>query len=293
MILDLHCHSLKSDGTLPPRQVAAMAAAAGAELFCLTDHDTLAGHPETVGVAPGMIVLRGMELTCGERGRPVHLLLLGVGEGDGLPRLERTIASLQERRRDRIAEICERFLKWDIRLDAAVIVAEARGGTPGRPHVAAALVKAGVVRSQREAFDRFLKDGGPADVPSPRLTVEEGAELGRGAGAKVSLAHPHTVGHPYLVEALIQRTREAGLGGMEAHYGPYATREKAAWRELGEKLGMVITAGSDYHGGTTPEIPRPGVELPEPLAGRLRDWLGIAAPAGSGAAGVSGSASAV
>ena len=222
-----------------------------------------------------MQVLRGMELSCGERGRPVHLLLLGVEDGPGLPRLQQQIAVLQERRRDRIAEICARFLRWDIHLDPAAIVAETRGGTPGRPHVAAALVKAGVVRSVREAFDRFLRDGGPADVPSPRLTVEEGAELGRGAGAKVSLAHPHTVGHPMVVRALLERARAAGLEGIEAYYGPYASREKSAWLELGRELGLVVTGGSDYHGKTTPDVAGPGVELPETLRAPLREWLGV------------------
>jgi predicted metal-dependent phosphoesterase TrpH len=279
VLIDLHCHSLCSDGTDPPRFVAERAAAGQVRLFCLTDHDTLAGHPETLDLSGAMQVLRGMELSCGERGRAVHLLLLGIEDGPGLDRLQEQIAVLQARRRERIAEICARFLRWDIHLDPEVILAEARGATPGRPHVAAALVKAKVVRTVREAFDRFLKDGGPADVPGPRLTVEEGAALGRAAGAKVSLAHPHTLGHPEVVRALLERTREAGLEGIEAYYGPYASREKAAWLELGQKLDLVITAGSDYHGKNTPEIGTPGVELPEALAARLLPWLGVTASA--------------
>ena len=275
VLIDLHCHSLCSDGTDPPRFVAERAAAGKVRLFCLTDHDTLAGHPETTGVHAGMQVLRGMELSCGERGRAVHLLLLGVEDGPGLARLQEQITLLQSRRRDRIGEICARFLRWNIHLDPAAILAETRGGTPGRPHVAAALVKAGVVRTVREAFDRFLKDGGPADVPGPRLSVEEGAALGRAAGAKVSLAHPHTVGHPEVVRALLQRAREAGLGGIEAYYGPYGSRDKAAWLELSRELELVVTGGSDYHGKSTPEITGPGVELPDELGARLWSWLGI------------------
>jgi predicted metal-dependent phosphoesterase TrpH len=275
VLIDLHCHSHCSDGTDPPRYVAERAAAGAVRLFCLTDHDTLAGHPATREVPGPMHVLRGMELSCGERGRAVHLLLLGVGDGPGLARLEEQIALLQARRRERIAEICARFLRWDIHLDPAAILAEARGGTPGRPHVAAALVKAKVVRTVREAFDRFLKDGGPADVPGPRLTVEEGAALGRAAGAKVSLAHPHTVGHPEVVRAVLMRTRDAGLEGIEAYYGPYASREKAAWLDLARELDLVVTAGSDYHGKNTPEIGGPGVDLPAELCARLLPWLGI------------------
>jgi predicted metal-dependent phosphoesterase TrpH len=278
-LIDLHCHSTCSDGTEPAALVAQRAAQAGVQLFCLTDHDSIAGHPATLTTSGGMRTLRGMELSCGERGRPVHLLVLGIEDGPGLPRLLETLATLQERRRTRIAEICARFTRWNIHLDPAVIIAEAKGGTPGRPHVAAALMKAGVVRSVREAFDRFLKDGGPADVPSPRLTVEEGAALGRAAGARVSLAHPHTVGHPEVVRAMCTRAREAGLEGLEAYYGPYTTRERTEWTALAAQLGMVVTAGSDFHGRHTPEIAGLGVELPEPHWRRLLEWLGPLASA--------------
>jgi 3',5'-nucleoside bisphosphate phosphatase len=274
VLIDLHCHSRCSDGTLAPAAVAQNAAQAGVELFCLTDHDTFVGHAETCAPATtgGMRVLRGLELSCGERGRPVHLLLLGIDGGPGMANLEEQLTRLQSRRRERITEICARFLRWDIHLDPAAIVAGAHGGSVGRPHVAAALVKAGVVRSMREAFDRFLRDGGPADVPGPRLTVEEGAAMGKAAGARVSLAHPHTVGHPELVRALLLRTREAGLEGIEAFYGPYTTRERSAWLALGQELGMVITGGSDFHnsGGGVPSL---GIELPDALVQPLRDWL--------------------
>lgn len=252
---------------------------AGVALFCLTDHDTLVGHPETCAVPSTptggtMKVLRGLELSCGERGRPVHLLLLGIEVGPALVRLEEQIALLQERRRERISEICARFLRWDIHLDPTTIVAGAHGGSVGRPHVAAALVKAGVVRTQREAFDRFLRDGGPADVPGPRLSVEAGAALGKAAGARVSLAHPHTVGHPEVVRALLLRTREAGLEGMEAYYGPYATRERASWLALGLELGMVITGGSDFHGSAAAGNGM-GVDLPNALYRPLTEWLNV------------------
>jgi predicted metal-dependent phosphoesterase TrpH len=253
--------------------VAEKAAAAGAEIFCLTDHDTWAGHPETTQV-PGMRVLRGTELSCDERGRPVHVLMLGLQEGPGLDRLAIEVADLQRRRRERVAEICARFLRWDIHLTPEAVFAEAREGVPGRPHVAMALVKAGVVRSVREAFDRFLRDGGPADVPSPRLPVERGVELGAQAGARVSLAHPHGVGAPDTIRPLLARAREAGLGGLEALYGPYATRERAPWLALAAELDLVPTAGSDYHGPkVTPDIPSPGVEVTGALADRLRNWL--------------------
>jgi predicted metal-dependent phosphoesterase TrpH len=202
------------------------------------------------------------------------VLLLGLQPGPGLDRLGTEVADLQRRRRERVVEICARFRRWNIQLEPEAVFAEAREGVPGRPHVAAALMKAGVVRTVREAFDRFLRDGGPADVPGPRLPVVRGVELGRQAGARVSLAHPHSAGTPDNARPLLERAREAGLGGIEAFYGPYTRQEQAPWIQLADALGLVATTGSDYHGPVmTPEIPRPGSALAPPYAERLRDWL--------------------
>ena len=257
--------------------VADLAATAGVELFCLTDHDTWDGHADTLGVSAGMRVLRGTELSCDEGGRSVHLLVFGLQEGPGLQRLATEVESLQRRRRERIVEICARFERWNIRLDPEAVLARAHG-TAGRPHVAAALLAAGIVRSVREAFDRFLHDGGPADVPGPRLPVLTALELARGAGGRVALAHPHSVGHPFHSRALLLRAREAGLEGIEAFYGQYASRERDGWLELAAELDLVVTAGSDYHGqAVIPEITRPGMELPEPHAARLCQWLDLPA----------------
>jgi predicted metal-dependent phosphoesterase TrpH len=277
VIVELHCHSHCSDGTEPPGEVARKAAGAGVEIFCLTDHDTWAGFADTADTAAsagGMRVLRGMELSCDERGRSIHVLLLGLEEGPGLDRLATEVADLQRRRRERIVEICARFRRWNIELQPEAVFAQAGEGVPGRPHVAAALMKAGVVRTVREAFDRFLRDGGPADVPGPRLPVVRGVELGRQAGARVSLAHPHSAGSPENARPLLERAREAGLGGIEAFYGPYTRQEQAPWIALADAMGLVATAGSDYHGPVmTPDIPRPGSALSADRADRLRTWL--------------------
>jgi 3',5'-nucleoside bisphosphate phosphatase len=278
VIIELHCHSHCSDGTEPPAEVARKAADAGVEIFCLTDHDTWAGFDEAAAAAQlhsaGMRVLRGTELSCDERGRSIHLLLLNLQPGPGLDQLAAEVADLQRRRRERVVEICARFRRWNIQLEPEAVFAQAREGVPGRPHVAAALMKAGVVRSVREAFDRFLRDGGPADVPGPRLPVVRGVELGRQAGAKVSLAHPHSAGSPDSARPLLERAREAGLGGIEAFYGPYTRQEQAPWIQLADAMGLVPTAGSDYHGPVmTPEIPRPGSVVVPPFTDRLQEWL--------------------
>ncbi|MDX2023529.1 MAG: PHP domain-containing protein [Deltaproteobacteria bacterium] len=274
MRLDLHCHSLHSDGTLPVSQIVSQAKARALELFCLTDHDTLAGFDEVKAGLPGVTVLRGLELSTHGHGRTIHLLLYGVTEGAASCALEGRLATLREQRRQRIFEICSRLTRWNITLDAEVIVAKSGHGTAGRPHVAAALVAAGVCKSVREAFDRFLGDKGPAMVPSPRLSVEEGLALASSCAAKVSLAHPHLVGPPELVKALCKEWKPLGLGGIEAEYGMYAQRQRALWSAVGDDVGLIVTAGSDFHGtDVVPDVPHVGVELHAARALPLRDWL--------------------
>ncbi len=255
-------------------EVARQAAQAQLELFCLTDHDTMAGFDEVAAALPQVRVLRGLELSTQAHKRTVHLLVLGVGQGDAVATLERKLAELRALRRQRIFEICERLTRWDIHLDAAAIVAEAGHGTAGRPHVARALVKAKACSSVREAFDRFLNDKGPAATPSPRLSVEEGLALALATGARVSLAHPHLLGPPEFVSACCQTWKPMGLGGLEAHYLQYNERQRAAWTHVADAVGLVVTAGSDFHGvSVVPEVRAPGVQLQAPRANALLEWL--------------------
>jgi hypothetical protein len=277
--LDLHCHSTCSDGSESPEHVGRLAAGFGVRLFCLTDHDTMAGYERARGELPGCAVLRGLELSCRWKGRTVHVLVYGVGEGEAADRLQARLDAIQVSRRLRLSAIAARLADLGAPIDEAALVAATAGRTPGRPHVAQALVRAGHVSSLREAFDRFLRDGGPADVPVERLALAEGLALGRATGARMSLAHPHTLGDPLAVRALFQDHRDAGLEGIEAVYGPYARAEREPWLRLAQELGLVVTAGSDFHGEVVRAVARPGIELEGPLVRRLVRWLGVDAAA--------------
>ncbi|MCH9683653.1 MAG: PHP domain-containing protein [Deltaproteobacteria bacterium] len=254
-----------------------MAAARDVALFCLTDHDTWAGYEQTARVLDGQcVVLRGMELSCREYDRTIHLLVYGLRPGPGLDALQTRIDRIGEDRRDRIGRICKRLATLGVDLDPAPILAAAEGRVPGRPDVAKALVKAGVCRNPREAFDRFLRDGGPADAPIERLGVGDALELTRAAHARVSLAHPHTLGHPSLVRDLFVRFRDRGLEGIEAFYGRYSRPDSAAWLGMAKELSLVPTGGSDFHGDLVPDVSRPVVDLPTPHVAPLLEWLDVA-----------------
>jgi 3',5'-nucleoside bisphosphate phosphatase len=275
MRIELHCHSTHSDGSHAAGEVARMAARAGVELFWLTDHDTWAGYEETRAVLEeqGVVVLRGMELSCREFGRTVHVLLYGIDDGPGLDTLQRRLDRVHEDRCSRITRICARLAALGVQIDADAVLAGAEGRVPGRPDVARALVAAGVCNSPRDAFNRFLRDGGPADVPIERLSVADGVALGREAGARMSLAHPHTLGHYHLVRQLFVRLKDEGLDGIEAYYGKYAAAETIGWLRLAHELDLVATGGSDFHGDMSPDVTRPVIELPPARAQALREWL--------------------
>jgi len=278
MKLELHCHSSHSDGSDPACDVYEAAHRAGAEVFCLTDHDTFSGHEEVLLRAEKQTrkahILRSMELTCRYAGRTLHILCYGLKAGRSLERLKQTLDSIQKSRRDRIHEICAALKKrFDIETDPVAILA-ATPGTPGRPHVAKALVEGGYARSVRDAFTRFLHDRSPANIPNALLSAEEGLQSVRQAGGKTALAHPHTVCKPGESGPLLQALKAAGLQGLEAFYGPYNQSDQKRWLHIAEAHGLVATGGSDYHGlSVNPDVPQPTIDFPDGHAGKLLAWL--------------------
>jgi predicted metal-dependent phosphoesterase TrpH len=275
MRVEMHCHSTASDGADSPAEVGRQAAAGGLALFCLTDHDTCAGCGEAASAfGSGGTALRGVEVSAVDGGRTVHLLVYDAARGSGWAALGDRLIDQASARRARMRDMLARLAARGVPLAFADVEAEAAGAVLGRPHLARALVRAGHVSSVGEAFDRWLGDGGTADVPLARFQVGDALALARAAGARVSLAHPHTYG-PVRAADLLRRYRDAGLEGLEAWYGAYGPREREDWLAMARDFGAVVTAGSDYHG--QPEVVASmGVDLPEPYAARLLAWLGVA-----------------
>lgn len=274
MLVELHCHSTCSDGSLPPEEVARWAGERGARLFALTDHDTFNGCDAAKDALPeGVAFLRSLELSCKYAGRTVHLLLYGAS-GD-TAELTKRLDRIRVNRQERIRAICEKLARHDIHIDPEPILQRAGHGSPGRPHVAKAMVEVGAVTSVQEAFDRFLKDGGAADVPVERISLEDGVALGHASGARLSMAHPHMLKEHALVRAAYDELKDQGLTGIEALYGPYGPHEQRPWLRLAEEKGLVATGGSDYHGDANAAVSRPVIDLPTDHAKRLLDWLDL------------------
>lgn len=267
-LVELHCHSTCSDGVLSPGEMAARAQLRNVELFALTDHDSCEGTPEAL--VPCAHVLRGAELSCSdEQQQTVHLLVYEVGAGWDL--MMDTLVQVRADRLNRLRMMHAKLVQRGIRIDIEPLLAQAQHRTVGRPDLARAMVAAGVVKTQREAFTRHLYDRGPVDVPHRTLSVSAALDLARAAGARVSLAHPHLYGDRTL--PLIARHRNDGLDGLEAFYGAYNTSERAHWQAVADQHHMVCTGGSDSHGEAHLSI---GVAFPVERYRALRAWLGIA-----------------
>ena len=272
MRVDLHCHSIRSDGADPPELVAERAIARGVTLFALSDHDTCAGYDAVRAVRGD--ALRAVELSCRERERTVHILIYDAEASERWSDLEDALAQLRAARRRRFRIMAERLSRRGVCIDADAIIEEAGDRPVGRPDLARAVVAAGAATSVKDAFARFLRDDGAVDEAGWGISVGEGLELCRAAGGRASLAHPHQVGRAAL--ELVRRYRSAGLTGLEALYGAYTPTERARWLDLADREGLVATAGSDYHGARGDVAL--GVDIPDERAAKLYSWLGVAPP---------------
>ena len=272
MLLELHCHSTCSDGTEPAFEVGLRAAGKDLAVFCLTDHDTTAGYADALrGLGEHAArALRGVEVSCTEDGRTVHVLCYDVAGDARWADVDALLAELAEARKQRVRVIGANLrVHFGLPIDVEPIVAEAARRSVGRPDVAALLVSQGFVTTRDEAFGKFLFDGGPGDPPHRICPIAELLERVRAAGGRAALAHPHLYGDRGV--AWLRRHKDAGLDGVEAFYGTYDPAERTRWLSVAADLGLTATGGSDWHGpGTARDL---GAEIPTPYAERTLAWL--------------------
>jgi predicted metal-dependent phosphoesterase TrpH len=259
MRIDLHTHSSVSDGTESPARLLATARDAGLQVIALTDHDTTDGWAAAELARPaGLTVVPGMELSCrwfpdGDRPISVHLLAyLFDPEHPGLMS-ERT--RLREERLDRGERIAAALAAAGYPVSWERIVEASEGGVVGRPHIARALVDAGVVESVDHAFATLLHPRSPHYVAKVDTDVREGIALVRAAGGVPVFAHGLATKRGRVVgDDAIAAMAEAGLLGLEIHHPDHSPEERAHLRALADELGLIRTGSSDYHGSnkTTP-----------------------------------------
>jgi 3',5'-nucleoside bisphosphate phosphatase len=249
---DLHCHSTASDGTCPPAEVMARARAAGLDVIALTDHDTVAGHPEARRALPrGLTLVPGIELSCRLRGHSVHLLgYLFDPADDGLAA---ECAKIREHRIARARAIVDRLAGLGAPVTWEQVTSIAGGGVVGRPHIARAMVAAGIIESPAEAFSpEWLGAGGRAHVARYAPDPVRAVALIRAAGGVAVLAHPGAPARGWLMpDADIARLAAAGVAGIEVRHPDHDEAERMRLSTLSAHLGVIASGGSDDHGGLT------------------------------------------
>ena len=276
MAVDLHTHSDRSDGSDPPEDLVAAAAAAGLSAVALTDHDTLDGVPAARSAAAthGIELVPGTELSVDWPGGVMHMLVYFLEPGPGP--LQERLEELRAGRHRRNLEMVSALRTQGIEIEYQEMEAKAgRGGVVGRPHMAAVLVEKGAADSIADAFDRYLARGRPAYRERARLEYSDAARLARASRAVPVLAHPHTIGvNSEEYGEAFREVADAGVQGIEAYYAEYTPDVREAIAAMARGLGLVATGGSDYHGTFKESIAlgtgRGDLEVPDGVLRELR-----------------------
>jgi len=254
-VIDLHVHSKYSDGTKTPGELVALAKKEGLSALALTDHDTVGGIEEfmSAGAAAGLETIPGIELSAQcERGT-MHILGYFIDHTHEL--LREKLQRIREGRDKRNYEILKRLNKLGYLVMWSDIEAQAGKDVVGRPHIAAALLARGHVRTKKDAFNLLLARGRPGYVERFRYTPKECIELIRRVGGVPVLAHPSTITVSDIrLRELIRDMKDTGLAGIEVYYSEHQPENILKYKHLAEDFGLICTGGTDFHGDLTPDI---------------------------------------
>lgn len=271
--LDLHMHSTHSDGVMSPTWVVERAAANGAALIALTDHDTLTGVPEAIeaGRACGVRIIAGVELgvqadALGELHVLGYFPMVSNGSEPAIKQVEDQLSAYRDERGHRAALMIGRLAQLGYPIDPDRVEELAEGGAVGRPHVARALAEAGHVSSVQEAFDRFLHNDGPAYVARALLGLETSVQLVHDSGGFTSLAHPSRYAEP---EAAIDAFANAGGDALEVYYRRDDPETVARGEQKAREHRLLMTVGSDWHGLHEGECEPGTVSAPDDAVDRV------------------------
>ena len=241
---DLHLHTFFSDGTFSPEELAGHGQRLGFAALALTDHDSVEGCERMTAAcgAAGIEFIAGTELTAEYQDTELHLL--GYFLDTQNQKLITEIARFQAVRQNRIREMVARLNELGVPLEVETVFALANCKSPGRPHVARALAKAGLVKNLDEAFERFLKKNRPAWVPKAKMSALEGVDLIHQAGGVAVMAHPGLNRTDEIIPALV----DAGLDGIECFHTKHSASTSERYLAIAEKHHLLVTGGSDCHG---------------------------------------------
>lgn len=263
---DLHLHTIYSDGTYTPEKLIADAFKQDLSCVSITDHDTVSGIALTVeeGRKKNIEVLPGIELTTEFEGTEVHILGYLFDYQSEL--LAKKLEILNKNRIERVYKITDKLKDLGINLDPEAVFNLAKGGSPGRLHIARAMAASGLVGSTYEAFKKYIGDKCPAYVAGFRLSPQEGIGLIRNIGGIAVLAHPYVITRDDLILQFV----DFGLMGIEVYYPEHSQSMINFYLQQAKQYGLLVTGGSDCHGEAKPEIKLGSIKIPYDLVEKLK-----------------------
>ena len=254
--IDLHLHTLASDGRLTPTELVQMVAKNGLKTISITDHDStegLAEAYEAVKEFPDLRIIPGIEMSADIPGDEVHVL--GYFLDYHNEEFQATLSEFRRGRVDRAKVMVEKLQDLGKTVDWERVQDFAGDGTVGRPHIALAMVEAGYFKEPKEAFDEYLGNNGLAYFDRPKLAPAAGVEMIKKVGGVPVLAHPTFMND---MEAGISNLKKVGLVGMEVYYAQYDDDTVRHLARLAKEYDLIPCGGSDYHGLGNSGEPLPG-----------------------------------
>jgi predicted metal-dependent phosphoesterase TrpH len=242
---DLHLHTTASDGRLEPKEIVSLAINVGLDVIAVTDHDTIDGVVPALDAASAshsLKVIPGVEINTDVARGEVHVLGYFIDYTD--KKLAATLQKLRDARLERAQKMVAKLSDLGMKIDWQRVRELAQGGTVGRPHISQALFEKGYVRSEKEAFNKYIGHDGPAYVERYKLLPVEVVKLILDAQGLPVLAHPADIAD---LDELVPKLKSAGLIGLEVYYGNYAPETIDRLVGIARQYELVTTGGTDYH----------------------------------------------
>jgi predicted metal-dependent phosphoesterase TrpH len=242
--VDLHIHSNQSDGALSYQEIIDYSIKIGLKTISITDHDDISalGEAEKYSMDRGLEFISGIEISAQSKNIDVHMLGYFINHQHAY--LKDYVAFFQNERLKRVEKIVKLLNKSGIPLDLETVKSFAQKGSIGRPHIAEAMVKQGLVSGYQEAFNKYIGDGRPYAIAKFKISPEQAISLINHADGICVLAHP---GDDFSTD-IIHHLIKSGLEGIETIHPRHSQQQVDFYREIVKKNGLIETGGSDCHG---------------------------------------------
>ncbi len=265
---DIHIHTTYSDGTYTPEDAVKAAKENGLSAIAITDHDITDGIVPALksGAKVGLEVIPGIELSCEYNSTEIHILGYYINWENSW--LQGKLKLFQRARERRAYYILNKLKEVGVEIDEQILFSQANSGSISRVHFARCLIEMGVVKSLREAFQKYLIEGKPAFVKKLRVTPEEALNMIHRVGGISVLAHPvFGGGH----KNFIKKLKRLGLSGIEVYHPRHTHGQIKKFLKIAEDLELIITGGTDSHGSKEDENPIGSIKIDYSFIDKLKE----------------------